>query len=237
MSENYPINLSPIGYVSAPYGEKFAVPRQPGLAPHARSYLHFFKPYCDPQAFVGLEGFSHIHVIFLFDKVEYSTFKAMVRPPRLGGNRRVGVFASRSPFRPSRLGLSIIKLEQVLLKDGKVVLEVSGADLVDKTPILDIKPYVPFVDAVVDAKGGFAPNPPKLCTVNFSEQSLRDLAPLDHTELMAIKETLAQDPRPAYKGDESSPHIYGALLYGFDVHFTKDTQGITVLDAQKYKRT
>ncbi len=225
------IEISPIGFVESPYGEKFAVPRQPGLAPHARSFLRFYSPYSDPKAFYGLEGFSHIIVIFLFDRVEYSSFKATVRPPRLGGNKRVGVFATRSPFRPSRLGLSVLKLEQVLNEDGKAVLEVSGADLVDGTPIIDIKPYIPFVDAVADAKGGFAPEPPLLHKVSFSEQAKMDLALLSEGERKAIAEALAQDPRPAYK-DDVEQRIYGALLYNYDVHFVATNEGILVVDAK-----
>ena len=233
LNQHESITIFPIGYVSSPYGEKFAVPRQPGLAPNARSFIHFYPPYSAPLAFEGLEGFSHIHVIFLFDRVEYKGFKATVRPPRLGGNKRIGVFASRSPFRPSRLGLSVIKLEQVISREGTVILEVSGADLVDGTPVIDIKPYIPFVDAVPNAEGGFAPEPPNLHEVSFSAQALQDLGALNEKELIAIKETLAQDPRPAYKGDHEEKRIYGALLYGFDVHFVASQSGIKVINAKR----
>ncbi len=229
------IEISPIGFVESPYGEKFAVPRQPGLAPHARSFLRFYSPYSDPKAFDGLDGFSHVIVIFLFDRVEYSSFRATVRPPRLGGNKRVGVFATRSPFRPSRLGLSVLKLERVFTEDGKAVLEVSGADLVDGTPIIDIKPYIPFVDAVSDARGGFAPEPPVLHKVVFSDQARVDLASLSDDERLAIAETLAQDPRPAYK-DDVELRVYGAVLYGFDVHFVANGEGILVTDARPFSK-
>ena len=130
--------IKPIGRIRTPYGQKFAVPRQPGLAP-AACEIELFKPYCDPQAVVGLEGFSHIHVIFVFDQEpEQDTFRPMVRPPRLGGNQRVGVFACRSPNRPNRLGLSVLKLTQIENRNGRIVLHVEGADMVDNTPIIDL---------------------------------------------------------------------------------------------------
>ena len=209
-----------IGYINTPYDEKFAVPRQPGLAPHALSMIVFNPPYDDPLAFEGLEGFSHIHVIFLFDRIKKATFSARVRPPRLGGNRRIGVFASRSPFRPSRIGLSVMKLEKIgRNSQGGVFLVVSGADLTNRTPIIDIKPYVPFVDAVTDARGGFADQPPKLHEVCFSKKALDDLNDLQDFEIAAVKETLAQDPRPAYKNRGEDDKVYGFGMYRHEIRF------------------
>ncbi len=221
-------NLEPIGVIHTPYGQKFAVPRQPGLAASVHCEIELLAPYCDPQACIGLEGFSHIHVIFIFDKVEVDKFRPMIRPPRLGGNQRVGLFASRSPFRPSRLGLSVLKLERVENRNGKTVLHVLGADMVDGTPILDIKPYIPFVDALPDAVGGFALTPPELKQVEFShkaEQLLTSLK-LDRDSLVDI---LAQDPRPAYKGSEDDKP-YFALLMGYNIMFKVADDVVTVLD-------
>lgn len=221
-------NIEPIGFIRTPYGQKFAVPRQPGLASSAHCQIELVPPYSDPQAFIGLEGFSHIHVIFIFDKVEVDKFRPMIRPPRLGGNQKVGVFASRSPFRPSRLGLSVLKLERIENHNGKTILHVLGADMVDGTPILDIKPYIPFVDAISDAKGGFASAPPLLKEVYFEEEADRkiDLYKIDKALLEQI---LAQDPRPAYKGsDDSKP--YFALLMGFNIKFKVIANQVIVID-------
>lgn len=211
-------SLEPIGYISSPYKEKFAVPRQPGLAPDIISTINFYSPYNDELAFIGLESFSHLHVLFLFDKVEYTKFRPKVRPPRLGGNQSVGVFATRSPFRPNRIGLSIVEIKRIVKEKGKVSIEVSGADLVDNTPIIDIKPYIPFVDAKADAKGGFATEVPELLKVNYSDEALEFIKPLGDLKIKAIEQSLAQDPRPAYKDDEDQK-LYQARLYNLIILF------------------
>lgn len=229
MSNNQKIIITPIGRIRTPYGQKFAVPRQPGLAPHALGVIEFFKPYSVSEAFGGLEGFSHIHILFVFDKAPYENFHATVRPPRLGGNTTCGVFASRSPFRPSSIGLSTVKIVEIREHLGEVSIVVAGADLVDGTPIIDIKPYIPFVDAIADAKGGFASQIPPQFEVKFSDLALEKLQPLGERRLLAIKETLAQDPRPAYK-DDNDEKIYYALLYNHDVMFKVKNSIIEVLD-------
>lgn len=226
-------NLEPIGVIHTPYGQKFAVPRQPGLAADVPCEIELFAPYSDPQACIGLEGFSHIHVIFVFDQVpeeqvSAENFKPMIRPPRLGGNQRVGVFASRSPFRPNRLGLSILKLDKVLKRNGKTVLSVFGADMVSGTPILDIKPYIPFVDARTDAEGGYASEPPALKDVVYSEQALAKLKAHD-VKQQVLTQILAQDPRPAYK-DEDDHKSYFALIMGFNVEFLVTGNTLQVVD-------
>ena len=221
-------NIEPIGFIRTPYGQKFAVPRQPGLASSAHCQIELVPPYSDPQAFIGLEGFSHIHVIFVFDKVEVDKFRPMIRPPRLGGNQKVGVFASRSPFRPSRLGLSVLKLERIENHNGKTVLHVLGADMVDGTPILDIKPYIPFVDAISDAQGGFASAPPALKEVAFDNLALQKIASFKLDQAL-LEQILAQDPRPAYKGNEDDKP-YFALLLGYNIKFKVTDHVVTVLD-------
>ena len=144
MTHSNDIMMKPVGFIHSPYNDKFAVPRQPRLAPSAVCVLEFYPPYDTENAFEGIDGFSHLHLIFLFDRVCYEEFKPRVRPPRLGGNTYVGVFATRSPFRPNRIGMSIVKLERVIRQKGRVKLVISGADLVDGTPVLDIKPYIPL---------------------------------------------------------------------------------------------
>lgn len=226
-------NVEPIGVIHTPYGQKFAVPRQPLLAPDVPSEIELFAPYADPQAFIGLEGFSHIHVIFVFDQipldhVSQENFKPMIRPPRLGGNKKVGVFASRSPFRPNRLGLSILKLDRVINRQGKIVLSVLGADMVDGTPILDIKPYIPFVDAKYKAKGGYAKNMPEFKDVSFSDVAASKLSQY-HLDRLVLTQILAQDPRPAYKGTEDTKS-YFALIMGFNVEFVVHGNTLHVVD-------
>lgn len=216
-----------IGVIHTPYGEKFAVPRQPRLVESTHCTIELFAPYCDPQACIGLEGFSHIHVLFVFDQIPEDKFRPMIRPPRLGGNQRIGVFASRSPFRPNRIGLSLLQLEKVEVVKGKAVLQVKGADMVDGTPILDIKPYIPFVDAIADARGGFASDKPALKTVSFTPAAravLTQAQARGELDEHVLVEILAQDPRPAYKGEADSKEYY-ALLMGYRVVFhVQDTQ-------------
>lgn len=225
-------DIAPIGMIHTPYGQKFAVPRQPGLAADVQCEIELLEPYSDPQACIGLEGFSHIHVIFVFDQVPVEQvsrehFKPMIRPPRLGGNQRIGVFASRSPFRPNRLGLSVLKLERVFKRNGKAVLAVSGADMVDGTPIIDIKPYIPFVDARYDAVGGYASVPPALKEVTYSAVALERIQNL-RLDQHVLTQILAQDPRPAYKGEDDHK-AYFALIMGFNVEFCVDGQKLHVV--------
>lgn len=221
-------NIEPVGYIRTPYGQKFAVPRQPGLARKAHCEIELLPPYSDPQAVTGLEGFSHIHVIFVFDRIQVDRFRPMIRPPRLGGNTRVGVFASRSPFRPSRLGLSVLELDHIENRKGRTVLHVLGADMVDGTPVLDIKPYIPFVDAIADARSGFAPEPPELKDVVFTPQAESRAASLNLDRELLV-EILSQDPRPAYKGETDSKE-YFALLLGHNIKFCVTDNTVTVLD-------
>lgn len=222
--------MHPIGLIHTPYGEKFAVPRQPRLVESTHCTIELFAPYSDPQACIGLDGFSHIHVLFVFDQIKEDKFRPMIRPPRLGGNQRIGVFASRSPFRPNRIGLSLLELVGLEVVKGKSKIHVKGADMVDGTPILDIKPYIPFVDAIPDARGGFAQERPKLKDVSFSPQAQIALerAQKDGLELQVLQEILAQDPRPAYKGEHDLKEYYAQLLgYKVTFHVHEDTIVVT----------
>jgi tRNA (adenine37-N6)-methyltransferase len=209
-----------IGIIHSPYREKFGIPRQPGLVA-AEATLELLPPYARPEAVKGLEGFSHIWITFVFHGVKRSEWKPTVRPPRLGGNERVGVFASRATHRPNPLGLSVVELTGIDMADGKVVLRLKGADLLDGTPVLDIKPYIPYADNIADARGGFADKAPKpLLEVAFSaqaEQRCRELTN-DYPGLRSlIIEMLAHDPRPAYQAEDGRE--YGVLLYAFNVRF------------------
>lgn len=203
MSES--LTIEPIGIVRTPYPEKFSVPRQPGLVTCDDSYIELQGAYNAEEALRELDSFSHLWLIWHFHHATAKTGVTTVRPPRLGGNQKVGVFASRSPFRPNPLGLSVVKLRDVLQVDGQWRIRISGADLVDQTPLLDIKPYVPYSDAIPEALGGYAHSAPAPLQVVFSEDAqatLLQLGPKSETMQQLISEVLSQDPRPAFHADE-----------------------------------
>lgn len=219
--------LQPIGLIQSDFPDKFGVPRQPGLAPSARAILTLIAPYNDPLAVRGLETFSHLWLSFLFHHTP-ERWTPLVRPPRLGGNAKVGVFASRSPNRPNRLGLSLVELSAIETHGG-VRLHLSDCDLVSGTPVLDIKPYLPWAEALPDARAGYAPAPPPQLAVRFSAAAEATLATrADAASLrQLIHEVLAQDPRPAYR-QGAETRVYGVRLRDVDVRFQarKDTQGV-----------
>ena len=204
-----------IGDIHSPYREKFGTPRQPGLV-DTRCSLTLRPPYDQPDAVRGVEAFSHLWISFIFHQTAAQGWQPLVRPPRLGGNSKVGVFASRSSFRPNPLGLSLVRLESIDTSDG-VRLWLSGADLVDGTPVLDIKPYIPFVESQPDARGGFVDGPPPRLSVEWSDVALRQAADVPETTRRLMTEVLAQDPRPAYQDDES--RVYGVRLERWNVRF------------------
>lgn len=214
--------FNPIATIRSPYREKFSTPRQPGLTKAARAQVVLSPEVSSPEAVRELETFSHIWLIFLFDRNYGQGWTPTVRPPRLGGNKRVGVFASRSPFRPNPIGLSPVKLLSIDSSGGQVVLEVQGADLINGTPILDIKPYIAYSDAIAEAKSGFAQRAPDLLAVEFSPTAQQQLANYVETtpELEALlSETLALDPRPAYKRETEDGREYGVLLDRYNVRW------------------
>ncbi|MDX1676473.1 tRNA (N6-threonylcarbamoyladenosine(37)-N6)-methyltransferase TrmO [Arsukibacterium sp.] len=212
-----------IGTIESPYKQKFAIPRQPGLIPEARGKLILTPPYADDDIIRGIETFSHLWLVFVFHQTADKGWSPLVRPPRLGGNTRKGVFATRATFRPNPIGLSVVKLDRVYRKQDKLVLELSGIDLLDGTPILDIKPYLPYADALQDAIGGFADSAPEtLMTVSFSEQA-RDFcqAQTAYPDLALLTEkVLKQDPRPSYKKQRDAAQQYGMTLYQFNIKWT-----------------
>lgn len=212
--------LHPIGYItSSCFQEKFAIPRQPLLAPAARGRLVLLPPYDKAEAVQGLEEVSHIWLLFLFHQVQEKTIPRLkVRPPRLGGNRSLGIFATRSTHRPNGIGQSVVRLDQV--QAGELL--VSGIDLLDGTPILDIKPYVPYADCLPEARNNWAGQPPATIEVQWTTQARQQVR--QHAERLQepleelIRQCLAQDPKPAYQ--QPDPHrIYGVRLWDTDVRW------------------
>ena len=232
MDQSISFNLKPIGFIRSPFKEKFGIPRQPGLAPNARATLELVHPYNREESVRGLDEFTHIWISFLFPGVDEVHFRPMVRPPRLGGNRRLGVFATRSTHRPNRIGLSAVKLDRVDTSDG-VKLFLSGVDLLNETPVLDIKPYLPWSDSLPEAQAGFAHEAPapKL-NVKFSNPTLRFLDTLDEhrkKKLVAlVEEVVALDPRPAYIQDSDSERSFGCKLKRYNIIWTVKDQIATI---------
>lgn len=209
------------------FESKFGVPRQSGIADTVSSEIVFEKAYRNPDAVRGLEDFSHIWLIWNFSECERDKFSPTIRPPRLGGNRRVGVFASRSPYRPNPVGLTVVKLEKITLDNKRgPVLTVTGADLMNGTPIYDIKPYLPQFDSVPSAVGGFAED-----TAAYSaevEISEKAASAADKATLAEIVKLLEQDPKPSYKNEDG--RVYGMRYSGYEVKFTYSDGRITVTE-------
>ncbi|MDP3849172.1 MAG: tRNA (N6-threonylcarbamoyladenosine(37)-N6)-methyltransferase TrmO [Luteolibacter sp.] len=219
------MTLDPIGFVRTCFGGKFGVPRQPGLCPSAWGELVLHEPYRRPEAIRGIEGFSHVWLIFGFHETAAQGWKPTVRPPRLGGNQRVGVFASRSTFRPNALGLSLVRLEGIVTTaaDSPVLL-LGGVDLLDGTPVYDIKPYLPYAESIPDAATGFAGAEIPRLKVEIADEAAEAFSHLPERAQAVIREALALDPRPALR-TEDSDRVFGASLCGRNVRFTVN-QGV-----------
>ena len=220
------IPFTPIGVIHSCFGEKFGIPRQAGLAPAARATLELSPPYAMPEAVRGLEEFSHLWLIFVFHGIPSGQWQPTVRPPRLGGHQRMGVFATRSPFRPNPMGLSAVRLERIAINRGRVTLHLSGVDLLDGTPVLDIKPYLPYADGLPDAGGGFAAQAPDAgLTVEFSPEAEAVCAVWPGGGLRElIVQVLSQDPRPAYERGAAAAQSYGMRLHDREVQWTMHGQ-------------
>ena len=217
--------MKPIGYIRSDFGTKFGVPRQSGVAPQLESRIIFNEEYRGEQAFKGLEQFSHIWILWEFSLSKDSKISLTVRPPRLGGNARVGVFASRSPFRPNHIGLSSVKLERMEHDENLgTVLVVSGADIADGTPVFDIKPYLPYTDCHPEASGGYTDflGDANLDVV-FEKNAAAELAPQIREKLIRV---LSLDPRPSYQNDPD--RVYGMEFCGYDIRFTVSGGVVTV---------
>ena len=219
------MELTPIAYIRSDFSEKFGIPRQSGLVEELTAAVVFEPEYRDPSAFRGLEGFSHLWLIWEFSRSR--GWSPTVRPPRRGGNKRLGVFATRSPFRPNPLGLSCVRLVEVR-QDRALgpVLVVAGADLLDGTPIYDVKPYLPYADCKPDAVGGFAAQPKGADLTVDCPPVLLDRVPEDkRSALLAV---LAQDPRPQYQDDPE--RVYGMAFAGLEVKFQVAGERLTVTE-------
>ncbi len=218
-------DFQPIGIIHSCYREKFGIPRQPGLVTAASATLELYAPYDCPEALTELQGFSHIWVVFVFHQALRDEWKPTVRPPRLGGNQRIGVFASRSPFRPNPIGMSAVVLEDIQCRNGHCQLKLRGGDFLDGTPVLDIKPYLPYADALPDALGGFAAQSPESgMTVVFSELATAQCATWERAQYPSLRQLIEQvlqaDPRPAYRIGREDKQSFGMCLYDIDVKWT-----------------
>lgn len=227
MSEG--MELKTIARIKSDFAAKFGVPRQSGLVESLRAEVIFEPDYRVPEAVRGLDGYSHIWLIWQFSQAVRENWSPTVRPPRLGGNRRVGVFATRSPFRPNALGLSCVRLEGVeLTRERGPVLHVAGADLVDGTPIFDIKPYLPYADSRPDASGGFTDASPRRALEVEISPALLERVPGSRRE--ALLGVLANDPRPSYRTDPG--RVYGFTFAGLEVKFRVDGETLYVLSVE-----
>lgn len=220
------MNIEPVAYFHSPLREKFGIPRQAGLAPGLKGEVRFVHPFDAPEAVRGLEGFEYCWLIWGFSLNSGPAQHLTVRPPRLGGNERVGVFASRSPFRPNGIGLSCVRIEEV----GEGVLVVSGADLADGTPVYDVKPYVEYADSRPGAKSGFVGETVwDELKVNLPESLKQSMLP---EQAQALVQILSQDPRPQYQDDPE--RIYGLDFDGQNIRFKVADGQVFVLSAEKY---
>lgn len=228
---NSTIALDIIGTVNSPYKEKFAIPRQPNLVKSAKGSVKLINEANNIELVKGLEQFSHIWLLFIFHETKAQGWKPLVRPPRLGGNKKLGVYATRSTFRPNPIGMSAVSLDKVVIENKQVVLHISGLDLLDGTPIVDIKPYIPYSDSITQAEAGFAQQEPESqLQVQFTSVTTHYLneqcASFPDLKLL-ISQVLQQDPRPAYKKKTSALNneveaifdkkVYGITLYHFNI--------------------
>ena len=221
-----------IAHVYTDFPTKFGIPRQSGIVPELKAQIVFEPEYRNPDALRGLEEFSHIWLIWKFSETEREEWSPTVRPPRLGGNKRMGVFATRSPFRPNPIGLSCVQLDSIEWDTPNgAVLHVSGADLMSGTPIYDIKPYISYTDSRADATSGFVDSRDEarlvstITTIDFPEMLLQKIPQEKREALLAV---LANDPRPSYQND--SKRVYGLLFAGFDVRFSIEGSVLKVVE-------
>lgn len=248
------VSMPIIGYVRSPLSQKFGLPRQPNLV-NIQAVIELLPPFDTPDAFVGLEQFSHVWLIWQFHhNREQASFRPQVRPPRLGGNDKIGVFATRSMYRPANLGLSVVQLTKIETINGKIRVHIMGADMVDGTPVLDIKPYVAYSDSVPSANSGFAEHQPVVKTVRLSAAFERQFYALldasgenslskhdDFTnfsnnnnenltlqDLTIIQDLIAQDPRPAYRQAEIDT-LFTLRYKRFDVSFSMDKDSVLMV--------
>ncbi len=219
--------IRPIGYIRSDFKEKFGIPRQSGRAPSCLCELVLLPDFQSEEHFRRIQEFSHLWLIFDFSQTRGKGYSPTVRPPRLGGNERVGVFASRSPFRPNHLGLSCVRLVEVKHTQNQTVLTLAGADILDGTPVFDIKPYLPFTDCIPQAVGGYAtPRQAHKLQVDFPQNLLHTIPEEKRAGLL---ECLADDPRPSYQDDDRE---YGMRFSIFNLRFRVHENTLQVFDIQ-----
>ncbi|MDQ9820594.1 tRNA (N6-threonylcarbamoyladenosine(37)-N6)-methyltransferase TrmO [Acinetobacter bereziniae] len=238
------LSLPIIGIMRSPYVEKFGIPRQPNLV-QVESFIEMLAPYNVMEAFEGIEEFSHLWLIWQFhdnkNQQQQDKFRPQVRPPRLGGNKKIGIFATRSMYRPAPVGLSVVQLKQVKKVGNTVRVYVTGSDLLDGTPILDIKPYIQYSDAVLDAQSGYAQDRPIVKQVRWSEHAcqsrtgLLQQAKIDQQYIAELESVLALDPRPAYQDD--AQRIYGMRFGQMNIKFSCSDEAIVIQEIMLYEQT
>lgn len=216
------LTIEPIGVVHSCFKGKFGIPRQAGLVPQASGKIEIFPPYGDEQTVRELESFSHIWVVFVFHKSVGNGWRPTVRPPRLGGKKRVGVFASRSPFRPNPIGISAVELERIEIRRGRVMLHLKGLDLLDMTPVIDIKPYLPYTDSIGAATGGYAATPPEAkLHVIFEDGASKACAEVERAGYGGLRALIVNmlccDPRPAYYKPVHEDAVFAVDIWDFSV--------------------
>ncbi len=220
MSDGMMFEFRPIGWLRSCFEEKFGTPRQPGLCPSAWAELRIEDDCGQRESWRALEGFSHVWVMFVFHQTIAKGWHPTVRPPRLGGNERVGVFASRSNFRPNGIGLSLCVLERLVWREGSVVLHLGGVDMLDGTPVLDVKPFLPYADDLQVARAGYAEEAPQRKTVVILPAAQASFAKLDERSQRVVIEALGLDPRPAAHADPARE--YGVRMCGSEMRFRVD---------------
>ena len=231
------ISIRPIGVIHSCFTEKFGIPRQSGMVKSATAYLELYPPFNREEMIKGLAGFSHIWVHFFFHQAAAEGWKATVRPPWLGGKRRVGVFASRSPHRPNHMGISAVKLLDIRKENKKYILCLGGIDFLDQTPVLDIKPYLPYSDSIDDAAGGYTSNDHVEGVVHFSREAVRFCDSYEcetgRKIRLLIKEMIMQDPRPA--SQKGAKKRFGMLLWDVNIRWQVTASRFEVLECRRVR--
>ncbi len=216
--------IEPIGIIHSCFKEKFGIPRQSGLIQSATATLELLPPYNVEEALRGIEEFSHLWIVFAFHESVTEKFQPTVRPPRLGGNTRIGVFATRAPFRPNPIGLSVVELKRV----NGTTLELAGGDFLDETPVLDIKPYIPYADSIPAAHGAFAnAAPDAINTVEFSPTAYNIFQTLEKHQQQLICDMLSYNPRPAYQTDDPN-RLFGTRVFDLEIKWLHTDNTVTV---------
>ncbi len=231
------ISLKPIGKVKSPYKQKFGIPRQANLASSAIGLIKLNSTFTDIDCLREVDQFSHLWIVYLFHEIAPQRWKNTVQPPRLGGKHKVGVFSSRSPFRPNPLGLSAVEYLEHYKKNGSIYIKIGGLDLLDGTPILDIKPYIPYADSIPKANGGYASEKPQQkLSVKFTESAKNELVEYEskwENLRSLILETCSLDPRPAWDIDGSDSKQYGVSIYDINIKFVVNEDEALITALQK----